>query len=166
MTQLSVMEQGNVFYTLNEAEAQEKIEIDLTSYLDVIQNLSSKGLKIMSSQSGYTAWYGIMAASNLRPYIEIEYEVPDTSPRASPVSPVSTIVSGNQPVTFIWNYSQPNSMPQSHFQIQQYVGNAWQNIVGKTAGSQTTYTAPANTFAAGQGKWRVMVWCQNGAIAS
>ena len=166
MTQLSVMEQGNVFYTLNEAEAQEKIEIDLTSYLDVIQNLSSKGLKIMSSQSGYTAWYGIMAASNLRPYIEIEYEVPDTSPRASPVSPVSTIVNGDQPVTFAWNYSQPNSMPQSHFQIQQYVGSAWQNIVGKTAGSQTSYTAPANTFAAGQGQWRVMVWCQNGAIAS
>lgn len=166
MTQLSVMQQGNVFYTLNEAEAQEKIEIDLTSYLDVIQNLSSKGLKIMSSQSGYTAWYGIMAASSLRPYIEIEYEVPDTSPRASPTSPVSTIVNGDQPVTFAWNYSQPNSMPQSHFQIQQYVGSAWQNIVGKTAGSQTSYTAPANTFAAGQGQWRIMVWCQDGAIAS
>ena len=166
MTQLSVMQQGNVFYTLNEAGAQEKIEIDLTSYLDVIQNLSSKGLKIMSSQPGYTAWYGIMAASNLRPYIEIEYEVPDTSPHASPVSPVSTIVNGDQPVTFTWNYSQPNSMPQSHFQIQQYVGSAWQNIVGKAAGNQTSYTAPANTFAAGQGQWRVMVWCQNGAIAS
>lgn len=120
----------------------------------------------VGKSSRITIFYNFQANASFRPYIEIEYEVPDTSPRASPVSPVSTIVNGDQPVTFTWNYSQPNSMPQSHFQIQQYVGSAWQNIVGKTAGSQTSYTAPANTFAAGQGQWRVMVWCQNGAIAS
>ena len=167
IAQLQVYENGSRFYSVDSVENEETIEIDLSNATDTIKNLSEKGLKI----SGHglfdsSLWYGIMAASNLRPYIEIEYEVPDTSPRASPASPVSTIVNGDQPVTFTWSYSQPNSMPQSHFQIQQYVGSAWQDIVGKTAGSQTSYTAPANTFAAGQGQWRVMVWCQNGTIAS
>lgn len=167
IVQLEIYNQGNQFYSAQSATAEAPIEIDLSNSVDTIESLSKYGLKISTSSGARsTLWYGIMAASNLRPYIEIEYEVPDTSPRASPVSPVSTIVNGDQPVTFTWNYSQPNSMPQSHFQIQQYVGSAWQNIVGKTAGSQTSYTAPANTFAAGQGQWRVMVWCQNGAIAS
>ena len=167
IAQLQVYENGSRFYSVESVENEETIEIDLSNATDTIKNLSEKGLKISGHGSfDSSLWYGIMAASNLRPYIEIEYEVPDTSPRASPVSPVSTIVNGDQPVTFAWNYSQPNSMPQSHFQIQQYVGSAWQNIVGKTARSQTSYTAPANTFAAGQGQWRVMVWCQNGAIAS
>lgn len=168
IAQLQIYESGSRFYSVDSVKNEETVEIDLSNAIDTIKNISEKGLKISGTARAYstTMWYGIMAASNLRPYIEIEYEVPDISPRVSPVSPVSTIVNGDQPVTFTWNYSQPNSMPQSHFQIQQYVGSAWQNIVGKTAGTQTEYTAPANTFAAGQGQWRVMVWCQNGTIAS
>lgn len=157
----------SVFSTYQpEIEIQTPITIDLSQNIDVIKKIASNGLMLYTGNLRITIFYNFQAIASFRPYIEIEYEVPDTSPRASPVSPVSTIVNGDQPVTFAWNYSQPNSMPQSHFQIQQYVGSAWQNIVGKTAGSQTSYTAPANTFAAGQGQWRVMVWCQNGAIAS
>lgn len=159
-------DERNSFKFIEGVETGQTIEIDLSNSTSVIKGLVENGLLIYTSGSStaQSKIYGIESSS--APYIEIEYEVPDTSPRASPVSPVSTIVNGDQPVTFAWNYSQPNSMPQSHFQIQQYVGSAWQNIVGKTAGSQTSYIAPANTFAAGQGQWRIMVWCQNGAIAS
>lgn len=164
---ISAYYEGNQFYSINSVSTEEVITIDLTNAIDTIQAISNYGFKIETTGGGvYTLWYGIMAASNLRPYIEIEYEVPDTSPKASPLSPVSAIVDGDHPITLSWSYTHPQNVPQSHFQIQQYVNNEWVDIIAKTAGSQNSYTAPANTFSPGQGQWRVMVWCQDGTYAS
>lgn len=72
----------------------------------------------------------------------------------------------DKPITFTWSYSQDVNEPQSHYSIQQQTSSGWQNLIPKTAGTAHTATVPAGTFTAGQAAWRVMVWSQNGTVAS
>lgn len=164
--QVEVYENSNRFFTVNETTQLEPIEIDLTGSIDTIQNLCKYGLKINVNSTKLVFIYGILASQNLRPYIEIEYLSDNTPPTVSPLSPVSDVVNGDKPITFTWSYSQDVNEPQSHYSIQQQTSSGWQDLIPKTAGTAHTATAPAGTFTAGQAAWRVMVWSQNGTVAS
>lgn len=164
--QVEVYEKSNRFFTVNETTQLEPIEIDLTGSIDTIQNLCKYGLKINVNSTKLVFIYGILASQNLRPYIEIEYLSDNTPPTVSPISPVSDVVNGDKPITFTWSYSQDVNEPQSHYSIQQQTSSGWQNLIPKTAGTAHTATVPAGTFTAGQAAWRVMVWSQNGTVAS
>lgn len=164
--QVEVYQNSNRFFTVNETTQLEPIEIDLTGSIDTIQNLCKYGLKINVNSTKLVFIYGILASQNLRPYIEIEYLSDNTPPTVSPLSPVSDVVNGDKPITFTWSYSQDVNEPQSHYSIQQQTSSGWQNLIPKTAGTAHTATVPAGTFTAGQAAWRVMVWSQNGTVAS
>ena len=143
-----------------------QVSIDLTNAVDIAKRIVANGIAAYSSFSYNTTCALFGGNSPNRPKIVIDYTGSTEPPTVTPASPVSVVIDGGQPVTFRWNYSQAVSAPQSHFQLQQLVNSVWTNITGKTAGSQNNYTAPANTFSPGQGTWRVMVWSNNGTIAS
>lgn len=159
-------DERNLFKYVENIENNQTIEVDLSNSTSVIKNLVENGLIITAAGASYP-WariYGIESSS--APYIEIEYLSDDTPPTASPLSPVSDVVNGDKPITFTWSYSQDVNEPQSHYSIQQQTSSGWQNLIPKTAGTTHTATVPAGTFTAGQAAWRVMVWSQNGTVAS
>lgn len=156
----------NLFKYVENIENNQTIEVDLSNSTSVIKNLVENGLIITAAGASYpqARIYGIESSS--APYIEIEYLSDDTPPTVSPLSPVSDVVNGDKPITFTWSYSQDVNEPQSHYSIQQQTSSGWQNLIPKTAGTAHTATVPAGTFTAGQAAWRVMVWSQNGTVAS
>lgn len=165
--QASILDQANLFKQIDETQANQEIEIDLTNDISTLKSLINGGLKISSfvtNIGAYTAVYGFNSA--YPPTIEIEYLSDDTPPTVSPLSPVSDVVNGDKPITFTWSYSQDVNEPQSHYSIQQQTSSGWQDLIPKTAGTAHTATVPAGTFTAGQAAWRVMVWSQNGTVAS
>ena len=165
--QASILDQANLFKQIDETQANQEIEIDLTNDISTLKSLINGGLKISSfvtNIGAYTAVYGFNSA--YPPTIEIEYLSDNTPPTVYPLSPVSDVVNGDKPITFTWSYSQDVNEPQSHYSIQQQTSSGWQNLIPKTAGTAHTATVPAGTFTAGQAAWRVMVWSQNGTVAS
>lgn len=168
-TQLEVLSKANLFYTVEEnLQYNQDVEIDLTNNISIIKNLVNYGLRISAMRGDSTAGFSLVfgARSQYRPTITIEYLSDETPPIVTPSSPVSDVVNGDQPITFTWNYSQDVNEPQSHYSIQQQTSSGWQNLIPKTAGTAHTATVPAGTFTAGQAAWRVMVWSQNGTVAS
>ena len=159
-------DERNLFKYVENVESSQTVEVDLSNSTSVIKNLVENGLIITTVGSSYpqTKIYGIESSS--APYIEIEYLSDDTPPTASPLSPVSDVVNGDKPLTFTRSYSQDVNEPQSHYSIQQQTSSGWQDLIPKTAGTAHTATVPAGTFTAGQAAWRVMVWSQNGTVAS
>lgn len=159
-------DERNLFKYVENIENNQTIEVDLSNSTSVIKNLVENGLIITAAGASYpqARIYGIESSS--APYIEIEYLSDDTPPTVSPLSPVSDVVNGDKPITFTWSYSQDVNEPQSHYSIQQQTSSGWQNLIPKTAGTAHTATVPAGTFTAGQAAWRVMVWSQNGTVAS
>lgn len=166
--QYEVLTQANQFYSISSIEANQQIEIDLSNEISTLINLVNNGLRIQAFNEGpERSMAGIYnASSSFKPTIEIEYLSDDTPPTVSPLSPVSDVVNGDKPITFTWSYSQDVNEPQSHYSIQQQTSSGWQNLIPKTAGTAHTATVPAGTFTAGQAAWRVMVWSQNGTVAS
>lgn len=159
-------DERNSFKFIEGVETGQTIEIDLSNSTSVIKGLVENGLLIYTSGSStaHSKIYGIESSS--APYIEIEYLSDDTPPTVSPLSPVSDVVNGDKPITFTWSYSQDVNEPQSHYSIQQQTSSGWQDLIPKTAGTAHTAAVPAGTFTAGQAAWRVMVWSQNGTVAS
>lgn len=166
----SVSTSSRFFSYSEDINANISIEIDLSNNLSTIINLVNNGLMIYVGRGGPRAknivFFNNTALQQFQPYIEIEYLSDDTPPTVSPLSPVSDVVNGDKPITFTWSYSQDVNEPQSHYSIQQQTSSGWQNLIPKTAGTAHTATVPAGTFTAGQAAWRVMVWSQNGTVAS
>lgn len=167
LTQREVRNQGNLFYTLSQGEAQQQIEIDLSNSIGTIDAIIQNGVKISTSyKASQTLWYGIMAGESYQPYLELEYLSDETPPIVTPFSPVSDVVNGDQPITFTWNYSQDVNEPQSHYSIQYQSSGDWTTLIPQTAGTAQTATVAANSLPAGQVAWRVMAWSQNGTVQS
>lgn len=163
----SVLNQSNLFKQIDETEANQEFEIDLTNDISTLKSLITGGLKIASfvtNIGAYTAVYGFNSAYS--PTIEIEYLSDETPPVVTPSSPVSDVVNGDQPITFTWNYSQDVNEPQSHYSIQYQSSGDWTTLIPQTAGTAQTATVAANSLPAGQVAWRVMAWSQNGTIQS
>ena len=163
----SVLNQSNLFKQIDETEANQEFEIDLTNDISTLKSLITGGLKIASfvtNIGAYTAVYGFNCAYS--PTIEIEYLSDETPPVVTPASPVSDVVNGDQPITFTWRYSQDVNEPQSHYSIQYQSSGDWTTLIPQTAGTAQTATVAANSLPAGQVAWRVMAWSQNGTIQS
>lgn len=168
----SIVSSSRFFAYSEDISASTPIEIDLSNNTSTIINLVNNGLMIYVGKIGSifsqenVVIFNNTALQQFQPYIEIEYLSDDTPPTASPLSPVSDVVNGDKPITFTWSYSQDVNEPQSHYSIQQQTSSGWQNLIPKTAETAHTATVPAGTFTAGQAAWRVMVWSQNGTVAS
>lgn len=166
----SIITSSRFFSYSEDISANIPIEIDLSNNISTIINLVNNGLMVYVGQIGFSqenvVLFNNTALQQFQPYIEIEYLSDDTPPTASPLSPVSDVVNGDKPITFTWSYSQDVNEPQSHYSIQQQTSSGWQDLIPKTAGTAHTAAVPAGTFTAGKAAWRVMVWSQNGTVAS
>ena len=76
---------------------------------------------------------------------------------ATPVSPISTVESNNEEITLTWTYSSADGFAPSRFVLywKLITDDSWTVLVD-SATAETSYTAPANTFTAGEIQWRVL----------
>lgn len=91
----------------------------------------------------------------------------DTIPTATPYEPDEIAVTGNKPVLFRWVVSNDSgSLPtQSDIQVSEDGGTTW-TLLTSVIGSDTTYTAPANSFTAENVLWRVRAYNRDGVAGS
>lgn len=76
---------------------------------------------------------------------------------ATPVSPISTVESNNEEITLTWTYTSADGFAPSRFILywKLITDDNWTVLVD-SATAATSYTAPANTFTAGEIQWRVL----------
>ena len=76
---------------------------------------------------------------------------------ATPVSPVNTVESNNQPITFRWTYSSSDGYAPSRYKFlwKLITDSEWTTLLDET-NVVTQYTSPANTFPAGEIQWTVV----------
>lgn len=83
----------------------------------------------------------------------------DTTTYAIPSSPISTVEDGSSEVSFSWttNNDYGNAPGSSELQYSTNGGTSW-TALATVQGTEMEYTAPANTFTAGEIIWRVRAY--------
>ena len=77
---------------------------------------------------------------------------------AVPLSPINTVEAGNAPITFRWRYGSIDGSPQKRAELQYSTnGSTWINF-GTAQGTDTSLTAPADTFPGRSIQWRVRAY--------
>lgn len=77
---------------------------------------------------------------------------------AAPLSPINTVESGSSPIVFRWSYGSIDGSSQSKAELQFSTnGTSWGEPV-VVSGSETSYTAPSDTFNGGTVYWRVRAY--------
>lgn len=86
---------------------------------------------------------------------------------ATPVSPISTVESNNEEITLTWTYTSADGFAPSRFILywKLITDDNWTVLVD-SATAATSYTAPANTFTAGEIQWRVLPYNIDGVAGS
>ena len=86
---------------------------------------------------------------------------------ATPVSPISTVESNNEEITLTWTYSSADGFAPSRFVLywKLITDDSW-TVLTDSATAATSYTAPANTFTAGEIQWYVLPYNIDGVVGS
>ena len=86
---------------------------------------------------------------------------------ATPVSPISTVESNNDEITLTWTYTSADGFAPSRFILywKLITDDIWTVLVD-SATDATSYTAPANTFTAGEIQWYVLPYNIDGVAGS
>lgn len=86
---------------------------------------------------------------------------------ATPVSPISTVESSNEEITLTWTYASADGFAPSRFILywKLITDDSWTVLVD-SATAATSYTAPANTFTAGEIQWYVLPYNIDGVAGS
>lgn len=86
---------------------------------------------------------------------------------ATPVSPISTVESNNEEITLTWTYSSADGFAPSRFVLywKLITDDSW-TVLTDSATAATSYTAPANTFTAGEIQWYVLPYNIDGVAGS
>lgn len=88
--------------------------------------------------------------------------IDDSSRISQPVAPVSVIVSDAEPVNFEWTSANSHGTPQTAADLQySLAGGEWVDLA-HIDGAATAYSAPADTFEAGNYLWRVRTYNVDG----
>lgn len=87
----------------------------------------------------------------------------DTTTYAIPSGPISTVEDGSAEISFSWtvNNDYGNAPSSSELQYSTNGGISW-TALATVQGAETEYTAPANTFTAGEIVWRVRAYNLDG----
>lgn len=83
----------------------------------------------------------------------------DTLATATPVAPVTAVVDGSEPIRFTWTEANDSgSIPTgADLEYSTNGGTTW-SALASVSGTETEYTAPADTFNAGEIFWRVRAY--------
>lgn len=74
-----------------------------------------------------------------------------------PASPINTIESNNEEITFEWSYTSADGFPPSRYVLEwRERGEQQWNVLINSTNVVTSYTAPANTFPSGEIQWGVL----------
>lgn len=91
----------------------------------------------------------------------VTFSTTDSNASAVPESPSGTVEDGSAPILFRWTVSNPTGNPQTRADLQYWRNNEWADLGNKWT-SVPTFTARANTFAAGTNYWRVRAYNADG----
>ncbi len=88
----------------------------------------------------------------------------DSKSTPAALYPKSLPIDGTKPITFTWSHIIETGSAQSRYELQTSAdnGKTWVQLVAEST-SRQTYTAPANTFAAGSLQWRVRTYNSDNA---
>lgn len=88
----------------------------------------------------------------------------DSKSTPAALYPKSLPIDGTKPITFTWSHIIETGSAQSRFELQTSAdnGKTWVQLAAESTSGQT-YTAPANTFAAGSLQWRVRTYNSDNA---
>lgn len=76
---------------------------------------------------------------------------------SSPISPISTVESNNEEITFEWSYTSDDGFQPSRYILRwREAGETEWNELVDSQTVETSYTSPANTFPAGEIQWGVL----------
>lgn len=90
----------------------------------------------------------------------------DSAPVATPADPVNTVEDGSKPILFKWSVSIDTGTTPTGADLQYSTdGSTWSDLAS-VSGSDTEYTAPANTFSAGTNFWRVRSYNVDGVAGN
>ena len=86
---------------------------------------------------------------------------------ATPVSPINTVESNNEEITLTWTYSSADGFAPSRFVLywKLITDDSW-TVLTDSATAATSYTAPANTFTAGEIQWYVLPYNIDGVVGT
>lgn len=86
---------------------------------------------------------------------------------SSPISPISTVESNNEEITFEWSYTSADGFPPSRYILKwrEISESSWNNLVDSQT-AETSYTAPANIFPAGEIRWVVLPYNIDGVAGT
>ena len=80
----------------------------------------------------------------------------DTTPTVIPQTPSNAVIDGSTATEFRWEYSNDSGSAPTGYTLETSIdGTAWTTLSENLNTDAVTYTAPANTFSAGQMYWRV-----------
>ena len=86
---------------------------------------------------------------------------------STPEAPINTIESNNEEITFEWSYSSADGFPPSRYILRwrEMGEQQWNELLDSTT-VVTSYTAPANTFPAGEIQWSVLPYNIDGVAGT
>lgn len=86
---------------------------------------------------------------------------------STPAAPINTIESNNEEITFEWSYASADGFPPSRYVLEWRVTGEqqWNELIDSTT-IVTSYTAPANTFPAGEIQWCVLPYNIDGVAGT
>lgn len=80
----------------------------------------------------------------------------DSTPTVTPQTPRNTVIDGSTATEFRWEYSNDSGSAPTGYTLETSTdGHTWATLSENLNTDAVTYTAPANTFSAGQMYWRV-----------
>ena len=96
----------------------------------------------------------------------VQISTVDGTPSAVPVYPVNTYVEIDRAIEFSWLHNIDTGAPTTKSDLQYSItGGAWASLVTVT-GSATKVTIPANTFSAGNLRWRVRTYNLDNVVSA
>lgn len=86
---------------------------------------------------------------------------------STPAAPINTIESNNEEITFEWSYSSADGFSPSRYILRwrEMGEQEWNELIDSTT-VVTSYTAPANTFPAGEIQWSVLPYNIDGVVGT
>ena len=86
---------------------------------------------------------------------------------STPASPINTIESNNEEIMFTWSFASADGFPPSRYVLRWRVmgEQQWNELIDSTT-IATSYTAPANTFPAGEIQWSVLPYNIDGVAGT
>ena len=90
----------------------------------------------------------------------------DSASVATPEKPIGSIEDGSAPIVFEWTVSNDNGTTPTGADLQKSTDNSSWSTFAQISGSNTEYSAPANTFTAGTNFWRVCSYNADGVAGS